>query len=285
MTPYINKATESVSELRQVENSPSMSSGSISNSIEYTFEEQNGDLLPSFALEQVLSKLVDPAGSTDIYRTETSETDESFNFVKIARGCRLNTLSMSANENEEVKMNLDISTRNVHSLDNDESYDARRGVTDETTFFNFSSVGEFREPFFFSDGTFKVFNQSFLKINSLTINMNNNLQERRFLGVGNKSVQEAIPAQRTYEITFTGHVTDDLLYRELLNSTENTTQTMEIIFEKANGEKITLKFSDYFVTANNFPIPDDKGPIVVEATVMPRNLSECKVLTHWMLQG
>ena len=58
-----------------------------------------------------------------------------------------------------------------------------------------------REPFFFSDGTFKVLGNSFLKINTLTLTMNNNLQDRRFLGMGGKDIQEAIPAQRTYEIS------------------------------------------------------------------------------------
>ena len=56
---------------------------------------------------------------------DTNETDESRNFVKIARGCRVNTLTMTANENEEVKMTLDLSTRNVHDLAQDEIYDAR----------------------------------------------------------------------------------------------------------------------------------------------------------------
>lgn len=284
--PFVNPAIEDQSAMHPI-TAPSLSSGKIQNAIEYTFAEQEGDLLPSFAMEQVFSKLTDSAGGSNIYRTETAETNESFNFVRIARGCKVNTLTLSANENEEVKINIDASTRAVHKLESDENYDARRGVTDETSFFNFSSVAEFREPFFFSDGTFSVFGQSFLKINTLSINMNNNLQERRFLGVGNKSVQEAIPTQRTYEITFTGHVTDNLLFNELLNQTENTgtSQLLELVFTKATGERITLKFKDYFVTSANFPLTEDKGPIVVEATVTPRNLHECKVRTHWLLQG
>ena len=258
---------------------------SISDAITYTFEEQEGDLLPSFALEQNFSKL---AGASNIYRTNTSSEAEDLNFVKIARGCRVNTLTMTANENEEVKMTMDLNTRNVHDLAQDERYDARKGVEAETSFFNYESstnTDQMREPFFFSDGTFKLLGESFLKINSLTLTMNNNLQDRRFLGVGSKDVQEAIPAQRTYEISFTGHVTDDALYTALLNDSENTTQTIELIFTKANGETITLKFTDYFISANNFPIPEDKGPIVVEATVMPRNLNLCTVKTHWLLQG
>lgn len=256
----------------------------IANAITYTFTEQNGDLLPSFALEQNLSKLT----GSYIYRTNTTSEAENLNFVKIARGCRVNTLTFTANENEEVKMTMDLNTRNVHDLAQDERYDARKGIEDETNFFNYESstnTDNMRQPFFFSDGTFKVLGETFLKINTLTLTMNNNLQDRRFLGVGSKDIQEAIPAQRTYEIQFTGHVTDDALYTALLNDTENITQTIELIFEKPNEEKITLNFTDYFISANNFPIPDDKGPIVVEATVMPRNLSLCTVKTHWVLQG
>tara|TARA_R100000697_G_scaffold118893_1_gene142157 strand:+ start:31 stop:1650 length:1620 start_codon:yes stop_codon:yes gene_type:complete len=261
-------------------------STTISDAITYTFKEQDGDLLPSFALEQNLSKLT----GTNQYRTNTASQAEDLNFVKIARGCRVNTLTMTANENEEVKMTLDLSTKNVHDLAQGERYDARRGVDAETSFFNYESstnTDQMREPFFFSDGTFKVLGNNFLKINTLTLTMNNNLQDRRFLGMGGKDIQEAIPAQRTYEISFTGHVTDDALYTALLNDSENTTQTIELIFTKSNGESITLKFDDYFISANNFPIPDDKGPIVVEATVMPRNLATdgCVVKTHWVLQG
>tara|TARA_R100000329_G_scaffold4741_1_gene6412 strand:- start:6701 stop:8329 length:1629 start_codon:yes stop_codon:yes gene_type:complete len=259
-------------------------STTLSKAITYTFAEQDGDLLPSFALEQNFSKLT----GTNQYRTNTAAEAEDLNFVKIARGCRVNTLTMTANENEEVKMTLDLTTRNVHTLSQTEQYDARRGVTDESSFLNYESstnADETREPFFFSDGTFKLLGETFLKINTLTLTMNNNLQDRRFLGIGAKDISEAIPAQRTYELAFTGHVTDDALYTALLNDSEDTTQTIELIFTKSNGENITLKFDDYFVSANTFPIPDDKGPVVVEATVMPRTLNTCTVKTHWILQG
>ena len=127
--------------------------------------------------------------------------------------------------------------------------------------------------------------QEFLKINTLTLTMNNNLQDKRFLGVGSKDIQESIPAQRNYEIAFTGHVTDNALYKALRDDAENITQTIELVFTKPNGEAITLNFTDYMVSANNFPISDDKSALVVEATVMPRNLSLCTVKTHWVLQG
>ena len=258
----------------------------ITNAITYSFTEANDAELPSFSLEQVFSKLP----STNQYRTNTAADHEDTNFVKIARGCRVNTLTMTANENEEIKMTLSCNTRNVHTLEQNEAYEAKRGVSDETQYVNYKDTqAEFREPFFFSDGTLKAFGTSFVRLTSLTLTMNNTLTDKRYLGVGNKTVQEAIPAQRTYEIQFNGYVTDDQLYTELLNQDENNetsaANTANLIFTKSNNEKITLRFKDYFLSANEFPMADDKGPIEVTATIMPRSLEQCEVITHWLLQG
>lgn len=289
VVPPIN-ATENTLAHMETLTVPTQTGTTIIKPIVYTFAEEEGDLLPSFAMEQVFSKL--PTSNT--YRT-SGNTDEDLNFVKIARGNRVNELSMTANANEEVKMSLTLNTRTVSTPPSTDTYDARRGITDETAFFNFSSVDGFREPFFFSDGTFSIFGNNFLKIETVTLTMSNSLADKRFLGVGSKSIQEAIPAQRTYEVQFTGLVTDSKLYNELLNQSENDgdgndggsdyESLLELTFTKSNGENIVLKFKDYFLTANNFPIAEDKGPTVVEATVTPRSLHECTVKTHWVLQG
>ena len=258
--------------------------------ITYTFAEADGANLPSFALEQTLSK-------TSTLTTNTASASESATFVRIARGNRVNTFTMTANENEEVKMTMDLNTRAVHSLTQAENYEARAGITDNRQLFNFEQANdtsstdfdsEFLEPFFFSSGLFSVFGQQFLKVTNLTLTINNNLQDKRFIGIGNKSVKDAIPAQRTYEVSFTAMVTDDKLFEELLNQTEvgSTASTLLTLqFDKSNGEQILMKFQDYFLNSANFTIPDDKGPITVEGTVMPRTLNSCTVKTHWVLQG
>ena len=268
------------------------SATNLANPITYKFEEANGEKLPSFALEQTMAK-----SSTLTTRTSPSGASEDTTFVRIARGNRVNTLTMTANENEEVKMTLDLNSRAVHSLDQDENYEARGGISDNRQLFNFEQANntsttdkdaELLEPFFFSSGLFSVFGQQFLKITNLTLTINNNLQDKRFIGVGNKSIKEAIPAQRTYEVSFTAMVTDDKLFEELKNQTEvgDTASTLLTLqFDKANGEQILMKFQDYYLSAANFTIPDDKGPITVEGTVMPRTLNSCTVKTHWVLQG
>lgn len=279
MTPPVLRGQDAFGDLDQL-TEPSGTT-TISNPIEYTFAEQDGDDMPSFALEQVMSKL--PSSNT--YRTNNANDDEDTNFVLIATGNRVNTLTMTANENEEVKITLDCIPKKIHNLEKTELYDARNGVTDETSFKNYSSIDEFRRPFFFSSGSISIFGEQFLRITNLTLTMNNTLQQKRFVGIGNKGIQEAIPAQREYEISLTALVTDDKLFNELKNENVTSGTLIDLVFDKSNGEQIRLKFDDYMVTTNTWTIPEDKGPITVEATIVPLSLNTCTVKTHWILQG
>ena len=283
MVPPVLRGTDAFADLDHL-TEPSGTT-TVSNAITYTFTEQDGDDLPSFAMEQVFSKLP----STNTYSTNTADADEDTNFVLIATGNRVNTLTMTANENEELKMTLDTMPRKVHNLSKTEKYAARRSVTDETSFKNYSANDKFLEPFFFSGGSISLFGQNFLRITNFTLTMNNTLTDKRFIGIGSKTVKDAIPAQRTYELSFTALVTDDKLFNELKNQDENQLANsgalIDLIFDKSNGEQIRLKFDNYMLTTNSWPIPEDKGAVMVEATIVPRTLNSCTVKTHWILQG
>jgi hypothetical protein len=255
--------------------------------ITYKFEETNGAHLPSFALEYSLTKDV-----ANNFQADQDADAEDINFVRVARGNRVNTLTMTANENEEVKMTLDLNTRAVTPIPQtlaspSTGYESRGGQTANSGLFNFTAEPTHLEPFFFSDGTISVYGQQFLKITNFTLTINNNLQDKRFIGAGNKSIKEGIPSQRTYEIALTALVTDDKLFTELLNQDENndTAQSIDLVFTKDSGESFTLAFDDYFTSANTWTVPEDKGAITVEATLMPRTLTNCTTTTHWVLQG
>ncbi len=263
--------------------------------ITYKFAETNGSHLPSFALEYSLTKDV-----ANNFQSDQDNDAEDINFVRIARGNRVNTLTLTANENEEVKMTMDLNTRAVTKIPQtlpspSTGYESRGGQTDNRKLFNFESDPTHLEPFFFSDGTMSVFGQQFLKITNFTLTINNNLQDKRFLGIGNKSIKEGLPAQRTYEIAFTALVTDDTLFTELLNQAENDgdgndggedyESLLSLSFTKDSGETFAISFRDYFLSANTWTVPEDKGAITVEATVMPRTLHSCTTTTHWILQG
>ena len=255
--------------------------------ISYTFDETNGSHLPSFALEYSLTKDV-----TNNLFSNNEDEDEDINFVRIARGNRVNTLTLTANENEEVKMTMDLNTRTVTPIPRtlaspSTGYESRGGQTSNSGLLNFTTVAGHLEPFFFSDGSLSIYGQSFLKVTNFTLTINNNLQDKRFIGIGSKSIKSGLPAQRTYEIALTALVTDDTLFKELLNQDENNAanQSIDLVFTKDSGETFTLAFDDYFTSANTWTVPDDKGAITVEATLMPRTLTTCTTTTSWVLQG
>ena len=60
---------------------------------------------------------------------------------------------------------------------------------------------------------------------------------------------------------------------------------IKLHFEKDDGEYIKLEFRKYMLGVNSWPIPDDKGPIMVEMSIMPLRLELAEVKTHWHLQG
>ena len=197
-----------------------------------------------------------------------------------------------------MKMTMDLNTAGVHKLATDESYEARAGIQENSQLFNYEQAAdeaEFLEPFFFSDGSFSIFGQEFLKITSLSLTINNNIQDKRFVGISTKDLKYGIPAQRNYELSFTALITDNKLFEELFNETESTSTSVvtdgstngliQLEFTKSNTEKIKLQFKNYHINNSNVTIPEDRGPITVEATVMPRDLHLCEVTTHWVLQG
>ena len=241
------------------------------NVISYTFVESDGEDLPSFSLEQSITKNASTGGL--LTGTDTNEDNA---FVRIARGNRVNTLTLTANENEEVKMTLDLNTRTVDQPPTDAVFEARNGVSINENLFNHNDTQDsYNEPYFFSGGSLNIFGQEFLKVTNFTLTMNNNLQDKRYIGVGNRSIKEAIPAQRNYEISMTTMITDNLLFNELLNRTdtaEASNSNIVLTFTKQgnSSETFTMTFSDYLLSAANVTIPDDKGAVTVEATIMPR---------------
>jgi hypothetical protein len=274
---------------------PNDSSGDIAYPITYTFAEANGNDLPSFTLENTYAKSdassqsSTPTGSGLHLSATASDVDEVF--TRLATGNMVNTLTMTANENEELKMTLDLNTKQIVEPQN--GYYSRRNISDERDFINFGSpkggsanvVNHFLTPYFFSDGTISILGQSYLKITSMSLTINNNLTDKRYVGQYNKRVKNAVPGQREYELTLSGYVTDKAIWDALRNETEEGTNLIDLRFLKDNGEEIQLKFDDYFVTTNTWPIPDDKGAIQVDWTIKPRTLNTCTVKTHWVLQG
>ena len=109
--------------------------GVIQNPITYEFSEANGTDLPSFSLEHSIAK------TSNVTSTQGTAT-ETETFVRIARGNRVNTFTLTANENEEIKMTMDLNTRTVdyiNDLTTTEVYTPRNNVGVDTTLLNYTS--------------------------------------------------------------------------------------------------------------------------------------------------
>jgi len=301
LTPPLNLHIEALDDMELIDRTTvDASTLQVVDAIEYTFSEQNTSELPSFALEQSIAKDPNTLTTDSTGKTNT----ESQNFVRVARGNRINTMTLTASEGEEMKMTAELNTRAVESIrhlntaaDTDiTAYEGRCGITNNVQLFNWDQNGgtSMFSPFFFSAGTFSILGAQFLKMESMTLTINNNFVDKRYMG-GHRDMKEALAAQRMYELQFTAIVTDDALFEEIFNETENdaggsgsesvANGLIEFAFTKDNGESVNLQFKDYFIDSANWTIPDDKGPITVEAVVKPRNLHSCTVNTSWVLQG
>ena len=307
LPPLNPRIQPGVADFDKVTRSTIGADGLIDNAITYTFDEQNTSDLPSFAIEQCIAK--DPNSLITDYAVATTGNadNESTNFVRIARGNRINNLTLTASEGEEMKMTAELNTRAVESVrnlfpDTETSpkvnrYEGRHSVETNSDLFNWSGNGgtTMFAPFFFSSGTFSILGAEFLKMESMTLTINNNFVDKRYMG-GHRDMKEALAAQRMYELQFTAVVTDDALFQEIFNEAENDAGTeagsitvanglIELKFTKDNEEEVLLQFKDYFIDTANWTIPDDKGPVTVEVTCKPRNLQKCEVKTSYILQG
>lgn len=269
--------------------------------ITYRIKEGNTSDLPSFTLEQSISK--DPAvvrtnaGHTSVSGTvEDAINQESQSFTRLARGNRVNSLTLEASEGEEVKFNIDVNSRLVDSITDvyhkgavAPTFEARNGVTINDNLFNWNAGTNSGAPFFFSSGSLEAFGQQFLKVNSISLEIQNNLQDKRYMG-GHRDMKEGLAAQRAYVLSFTAIVTDDEIFRYYLNEAETVgtadANLFKMRFDKEdNSEFIDLQFKNYFLDTANWTIPDDKGPVTIEATIKPRDLHSCTIGTDWAILG
>ena len=114
-------------------------------------------------------------------------------------------------------------------------------------------------PFFFSDGTISLFGEDYIRLASFNLTIDNQLQAQRYIGRYDKNSQTQLTGQRTYTLSFTGHVTDAAVFTELQN------------------QLATALSSDL--------VANDRGPVVVNWTIQPLTLHDCTHTTYWAIQG
>ena len=264
--------------------------------ITYAISEKDSSDLPSFAIEYTLKK-------PGFESTVATDADKEDVYTKIYPGCTVSNLQLTAAAGQEVECQVSAMPKTTFIAPT--GYGTLNGVTDVANFVNFgtragedtsdaSGMEERMRPFFFSDGTIELFGQEFLKIENMTLTIDNTLQQKRFIGRYDKRSQENFAGQRTYNLTFTGLVTDATIFdhfrREHAFSLQGVSGAeVKLEFVKtitgSNEEKLTLTFEDYHVTQADFPLTNDNGPLVVNWTIVPLALKSCELKTYWAIQG
>jgi len=256
--------------------------------ITYTYTEENGEELPSFALEYTLKK-----GSQNA--TVANDTAKENVYTKLYPGCQVNTLTITADEGQEIKMDVSLMTKTTVIAGN--TYDSFNNKTSVEEFTNYGSRNggasnvdaTLMTPYFFSGGTIELFGNEYMRIQNCTITINNGLQDKRFIGRTNKRIKSHVTGQRTYELSFTGYVTDGAIFDELRNEAatalSGTTSDISLNFYKENGESMSLNFNNYMVKSADFPLTNDNSPISVTWVIEPLKLGTITENTYWVNQG
>jgi len=258
-----------------------------SNSVlTYTFGEANGASLPSFGLD-VSYRKADVAATTAVDNLTPHENIYS----RIFTGCQVNTLTLNFEEGQELKTSLDLVTRRVYDVvtDTENNYVPHNGKLNPSDLKNFSTTASDNYPFMFSDGALTVFGQTFGRVKSGSVTINNNITPQRYIGNTSRQVMnEHIPAQRTYEISMTALITDTTLWDELRKEDGEVTAADKLLtlnFTKNANELIKMSFSDYIIQTVDIPFPEDKGAIEVTFTASARTLvsNSCQYTGKWAL--
>ena len=208
--------------------------GVLQNGITYTLAENNSAKLPSFAMELLVQKPSVLAGSSQSLMVDRNTYNESV-YAQIYPGLVVSDMTLSANENEELKGSINLNAKTVIEAPDGyvgKCYDATNN--DTTEFKNLLNFGQqtgnntqceqaFLDPFFFSNGSISLFGQEFLKVSSFTLNIQNGVQDKRYVGQYNNRIKDYITGQRTYEVTIQALVTDRRIFDELRKLSPNRT--------------------------------------------------------------
>lgn len=250
-----------------------------SNPFVYTITENNKGTLPSFALDVAYAKGGKSGADYSVQTVQASATPEEEVYSRIFTGCQVNSLNIQFDEGQEVKNSVELVTRSA--FDAPQNYSPQRQVTDITSFANYS---ENKIPYLFHDGTIEIYGQTFARVKSGSLTINNNIVGQRFIGNYNNQIMSNHTAgQRQYELSLTLLITDTKVWDLMREGGEDNTNILKLRFERSATDFVDLQFKDYITRSVSVPYPDDKGPVEVELTISPRTLHSCTSQSRWAI--
>ena len=276
-----------------------------------------GATVPSFTLESSMrTRNTGSYNASGEAEAAPGSASDSKQLTRIWRGCKVKDWSLAADADAEVKMSVNFDALYCYTdtgrLEDDTPANKGDRYTAHRMFENIANSGINRKkagiapntekPFFFYNGQISAFGVNVAQITNFNLTGNNNIEN--FLTVRGSSFKESrnslgqsleqvpfggsrnpnLSVEKTveYELKMSIIVSDPLLWHEYRTNRvhghlEPITLTLTKAGAGATREQIIVVIDDYIISEAPLPIPEDKGVIKSEMTIMPKHV---RVISH-----
>lgn len=273
-----------------------------------------GPTVPSFTIESSLrtrnSGSFNGSGGSEAAPGSASDNKQ---LTRIWRGCKVKDFSLAADADAEVKLSINFDalycytdTGRLENSNKGDRYSTHRmfeNIANGKKQRKVAGIAPNTEkPYFFYNGSVSAFGVNIAQITNFNLTGNNNIENmltirgntlnesRNSLGQsleqvpfgGSRSPNLSIEKQVEYECKLSLIVSDPLLWHEYrTNRTHGYTEPITLTLTKAGAhsdrEKVIIVIDDYIISEAPLPIPEDKGPIKSDMTIMPKHV---RVISH-----
>tara|TARA_R110002126_G_scaffold235265_2_gene379076 strand:- start:124 stop:2601 length:2478 start_codon:yes stop_codon:yes gene_type:complete len=276
-----------------------------------------GATVPSFTLESSMrTRNTGSYNASGEAEAAPGSASDNKQLTRIWRGCKVKDWSLAADADAEVKMSVNFDALYCYTdtgrLEDDTPANKGDRYTAHRMFENIANSGINRKkagiapntekPFFFYNGQISAFGVNVAQITNFNLTGNNNIEN--FLTVRGSSFKESrnslgqsleqvpfggsrnpnLSVEKTveYELKMSIIVSDPLLWHEYRTNRvhghlEPITLTLTKAGAGATREQIIVVIDDYIISEAPLPIPEDKGVIKSEMTIMPKHV---RVISH-----
>lgn len=298
-------------------NTATASYGQIQNRISRLIYQ--GATVPSFTLESSMrtrnTGSYNASGGSEAAPGSAADNKQ---ITRIWRGCKVKDFAIAADADAEVKLSINFDALYCYT-DTGRLEDTNKGdrYTTHRMFENIANSKTNRKkagiapntekPYFFYNGQVNAFGVNIAQITNFNLTGNNNIENfltirgsafqesRNTLGQsleqvpfgGSRNPNLAVEKQVEYECKLSLIVSDPLLWHEYrTNRTHGYTEPITLTLTKAGAhadrEQIIIVIDDYIISEAPMPIPEDKGVIKSEMTIMPKHV---RIISHDALLG
>ncbi|MBT4407111.1 MAG: hypothetical protein HOC79_04490, partial [Euryarchaeota archaeon] len=281
-----------------------------------------GATVPSFTLESsIRTRNVGSYNANvldDANLNAPGSISDSKQLTRIWRGCKVKDWSLAADADAEVKLSVNFDalycytdTGRLEDTAPADRYTAHRmfeNIANSVVNRKIAGIAPNTEkPYFFYDGSITAFGINLAQITNFSLSGNNNIENiltvrgsslaesRNSLGqsleqvpfAGSRNPSLTVEKQVEYECKLSLIISDPLLWHEFrTNRSHGYTEPITLTLAKAgagvNREEVIIVIDDYIISEAPLPIPEDKGPIKSEMTIMPKHV---RVISHDALLG